>query len=63
MISISFPTLSTVDMHTYEMGKEAVAVLEERIHRRRTLAKKVEFQAELVKRGSVKKMETYKLFQ
>ncbi|ANU47056.1 hypothetical protein ADH76_30520 [Enterocloster clostridioformis] len=54
--TFSFPTLSTVDVHTYEMGKEAVAVLEERIRHRRTLAKKVEFQAELVRWGSVKKM-------
>ena len=54
--TFSFPALSTVDVHTYEMGKEAVAVLEERIHHKRTLAKKVEFHADLVKRGSVKNL-------
>lgn len=52
--NLSFPALSSIDVHTYEMGKEAVEVLEERIRGRRSLAKKVEFYAELVKRDSVK---------
>lgn len=54
--TFSFPTLSSVDVHTYEMGREAVEVLGERIQGKRTLAKKVEFQAELVRRGSVKEL-------
>lgn len=55
--TFSFLTLTTVNVHTCEMGKEAVAVLEKRIHRKRTLAKKVGFQTELVRRGGVKKAD------
>lgn len=51
---LSFPPLTSIDVHTYEMGREAVEVLGERIQRKRTLSKRVEFCASLVKRGSVK---------
>lgn len=50
----SFPALTSVDVHTYEMGKEAVAVLGERMHKKRRLAKRVEFCTELIERGSVR---------
>lgn len=49
-----YPTLTTIDVHTDAMGREAVAVLEERLDGRRRLSKKVEYQVELIKRGSVK---------
>lgn len=39
------------------IAREAVEVLGERIQGKRTLAKKVEFQAELVRRGSVRELK------
>lgn len=51
----SFPTLASVDVHTYEIGKEAVNLLEEQIHGGRSLPKRVEFHAVLLKRDSVKR--------
>ena len=53
---LSFPALTSIDVHTFEMGKEAVEVLGERIQRKRTLAKKVEFCTSLIRRGTVKKL-------
>lgn len=53
----SFPTLTTVDVHTDAMGHEAVAVLEERIEAGRKFPKKVEYQVSLIKRGSVRKVD------
>lgn len=53
----SFPSLTTLDVHTHAMGREAVEILEERIEGKRTLVKKVEYQVTLVKRGSVKRIE------
>lgn len=53
---LSFPALTSIDVHTYEMGKEAVEVLDERIRKTRTLTKKVEFCTSLIQRGTVKQM-------
>lgn len=53
----SFPALTTVDVHTDAMGREAVEILEERIEGKRKLIKKVEYQVTLVTRGSVGKIE------
>lgn len=52
--AFAFPALTSVDVHTYEMGKEAVEVLGERLERKRKLPKKVEFYPVLIERGSVK---------
>lgn len=52
---LSFPALTSVDVHTCQMGQEAVSVLGERIQKRRKISKKVEFCPVLVERGSVRK--------
>lgn len=50
----SVPPLSTVDVHPYQLGYEAVKTLEERLINGRKLAKKVSFYPELIIRESVK---------
>lgn len=50
---IAYPPLTTIDIHTYEMGKEAILALEDRMITKRSFTKKVEVQASLVCRSSV----------
>ena len=50
---IAYPPLTTIDIHTYEMGKEAILALEDRMITKRNFTKKVEVQASLVCRSSV----------
>lgn len=48
------PPLATVDVHTMEMGKEAVKLLMERIETKSSIRKKIMFQATLIRRKSIK---------
>lgn len=50
---IAYPPLTTIDLHTYEMGKEAILTLEEKIKNKRSFTKKIEVQSTLVCRSSV----------
>lgn len=49
----STPPLTTVDIHTSDMGEEAVRCLHERMQKERTLIKKVLFAPTLISRNSV----------
>lgn len=49
----STPPLSTIDVHPFELGNEAVHVLMERITGSRTIAKKVQLHPTLIERESV----------
>ncbi len=48
------PALTTVDVHSSNMGREAVIMLKEQMDQRRTAYKKVMYDVYLVERGSVK---------
>jgi len=50
---IAFPTLTTIDIHTYEMGKEAILMLEDRLKNKRDYTKKIEVSSTLVSGNSV----------
>lgn len=50
---IAYPPLTTIDIHTYEMGKEAIISLEDRLLCKRNFTKKIEIQATLICRNSV----------
>jgi LacI family transcriptional regulator len=52
----SFPALTTVDVHPYQLGIEGVKLLRERIIEGRKMAKKVFLHPELVIRNSVKNL-------
>lgn len=49
----SLPPLSTIDVHPYQLGKEAIVALSERISKKREHTKKVSFYPELIERESV----------
>lgn len=52
----SVPPLSTIDVHPFQMGTEALDLLLERIHGGRTVSKKVLFFPELIERASVRRI-------
>lgn len=51
------PPLTTVDIHTTDMGNEAIACLMEQIEGHRSLMKKVSFAPALIRRNSVEQRE------
>lgn len=52
----STPPLTTIDVHPFQMGMEALNVLLERISNGRTISKKVMFFPELIERASVRRI-------
>lgn len=52
----STPPLSTIDVHPFQMGTEALNVLLERMNNERSVSKKVMFYPELIERASVRKI-------
>ena len=52
----STPPLSTIDVHPFQLGCEALNILQERMSGSRSVAKKVTFYPELIERESVRKL-------
>lgn len=51
------PPLTTIDIHTEQMGREAVICLLERLYKQRSITKKVLYTPKLVLRNSVRRLD------
>jgi len=55
MTQYSNPSITAIDVHSYELGQEAIKALLERINEKRTISKQVMLVPKIIERNSVKK--------